>query len=80
MGGHGWRGDGADQIGNPFPDSLTIPQKLDAQVAVFDPANDGNFYAQRGGFLRDRNLQGQIGSGIQLDVAAQPAAGRREVQ
>ncbi len=66
---------GRDKVGNPFSDSVTVPEKLHSQVSVFSPAYDRDLHRQRGGFLRDGYLEFELGPDIQLDVAAQSATG-----
>lgn len=71
---------GLDKICDSFAVSLTVPQKLHSEVPVFAPANHRDFHGQGGWFLRNSNSQCEIGSRIQRDVAAHPAAGGGEVE
>ena len=69
-----------DKICDSFAISLTVPKKFHSEVSVFAPANHRDFYGHGSWFLRNGNSQGEIGSRIQRDIAAYPAAGRREVE
>lgn len=69
-----------DKVCDPFPHALTVSKKLDSHIAVFDPADDGDFHCQGSDFLCDGNLEGQIGSGIQVDFAPHPATGGGQVE
>lgn len=68
------------KIDDSFSVSLLISKKLYSEVAVSTPANHGYFHGQRGAFTRNSDLQGEIGSLIQRDIAAYPAARRREIE
>ena len=56
MGDGVWLWLGRDQVCDALPDSLTVPKKLHSHMAVFNPANDRDFYFQRGGVLCHSNL------------------------
>ncbi|OGW49974.1 MAG: hypothetical protein A2V62_07815 [Nitrospirae bacterium RBG_19FT_COMBO_58_9] len=71
---------GFDQICHAFTVSLTVPQKLYSEVAVFTPANHRDFHCQGGWFLSYSNLQREIGSCIQRNVAAHTTTSGREVE
>lgn len=73
-------GAGFDKICDSFTVSLTVPQKLYSEVTVFTPANHRYFHCQRGWFLSNSNPECEIGSCVQRDVAAHPAACEREVE
>jgi hypothetical protein len=74
------RWQGFDKICDSFTDSLTIPKKLYSHVTIFTPADHRYFYCQGDWLLSYSNLQGEIGSCIQRNVAAHSASGGREVE
>jgi len=75
MGGYFRWWQGRYKICDSFTVSLTVPKKFHSEVAVFTPANHRDFHGQWGWFLRNSNPQCEIGSCIQRNVAAHPAAG-----
>ena len=76
MGGYCHRWLGFDKVGDSFTVSLTVPQKLHSEVPVFAPANHRDFHCQGSWFLGNSNLECEIASRIQRDVAAHSTAGR----
>ena len=74
------RWQGLDKICDSFTVSLTVPQKLYSEVTVFAPANHRYFHRQRDWLLSNSNLQREIGSCTQRDVATHSATSGREVE
>lgn len=62
MGRYFSRWQGFDKICDSFTVPLTVPKKLHAEVAVFAPTNDRDFYGQGRWLLSHSNLQREIGS------------------
>jgi len=75
----GWS-QGRYKICDSFTVSLTVPKKLHSKVAVFTPADYRYFHGQGSSFLRYRDLQREIGSLVQPNVATHSAASGRKVQ
>jgi len=70
----------SDKIGNSFTISLTIPEKLYSEVAVFTPANHRYLNCQGDWFVSNGNLQCEIGACTQGNVATHLATSGREVE
>ena len=70
----------ADQVCDSFTVPLTVPEKLYSDVPVFTPANHRYLNCQGDWFVGNGNLQCQITSCTQCDVATYLAAGGREVE
>ena len=75
-----WGWQGRDKICDSFTVSLTEPKKLYSEVTVFTPANHRYFHRQGDWLLSNSNLQCEVSSCIQRDVAAHPATSGREVE
>lgn len=70
----------SDKLRDSFTVSLTIPEKLYSAVAVFTPANHRYLNCQGDWFVSNGDLQRDIGSCTQGNVATYLATSGREVE
>jgi hypothetical protein len=73
---HGRLWQDSDEVCDSFTVSLAIPKELYSKVAFFTPANHRYLNCQGDWFVSNGNLQCEIGSCIQRDVAAYLATSR----
>ena len=69
-----------DRLCNSFTVSLTTPEKLYSEVAVLTPANHRYLDCQGDWLVSNCNLQSEIGSCTQGNVAMHLATSGREVE
>lgn len=69
-----------DQIGEVLTDSLGVPKKLDTQLVVFVPAHDGEFDGEGSFYFRRLDVEREVASRSQGDVALHSAARGRKIE
>jgi hypothetical protein len=68
------------QIGEVLTDSLGVPKKLDTELVVFVPAHNGDFDGERSFYFRGLDVEREVASRSQGDVALHSAARDRKIE